>query len=112
MGKRQANEGEPSKSDMIRAYKQAHPEMGPTQIARELAAETGLPFSAALVSNVLGKANSLGTRRGRDAHSAPDIQKFPGEAVAKAAELIKAAGGPEQAERVLRQVVEIAKILG
>lgn len=112
MGKRKAAEGESSKSDLIRAYKQQHPDLGPTRIAAELSEKTGMAFSPALVSNVLGKAGLAGgTRRGRQPTAARDDSPISQDAVAKAAELIKVAGSAEAAEQVLRQVAAIARIL-
>lgn len=114
MATRSAREGGSSKSDLIRAYKQEHPDLGPTKIAAELSEKTGLKFSPSLVSNVLGKAGRTSRDRGRRAGPsiAADIGTIPEQAIAKAAELIKVAGSPEEAMRVLQHVAAILRVLG
>jgi hypothetical protein len=52
--------GEVSKSDVIRTMSAAHPEVGPTELARMILGKHGLQVSPAMISTILSKERANG----------------------------------------------------
>ena len=93
-----------NKSELIRSYKEKHPDAGPRQISEALASE-GVGYG--LVASVLQKAKALKNNKAKGAR--PGSKGSSPDCVASARQFIKQSGGIDQAIAILRLAQEIAK---
>ena len=95
-----------NKSAAIRDYKASHPDAKPKEIAEALTAKHGVTITASAVSTTLYNAVKL--KKSPSPKSKASASS--GVSIEAAVELVKAAGGLEQAKAMLDKIEEIKNL--